>query len=42
MILYGAAMSSKAFVELAFGLPNVLFFAFFTANKVNSVSRFTI
>ena len=26
MILYGAVMFSKSFVELAFGLPNVLFF----------------
>ena len=29
VILYGAAIFSKAFVELAFGLPNVLFFTFF-------------
>ena len=30
MILYGAVMFSKSFVELAFGLPNVLgFFCLF-------------
>ena len=43
MKLYGAVMFSKSFVELAFGLPSVLFFfclfsffgIFFTVNKVN-------
>ena len=39
VVLYGAVMFSKSFVELAFGLPNVLFFFFlvffFTVNKVN-------
>ena len=29
LILDGAVMFSKAFVELPFGLPNVLFFTFF-------------
>ena len=32
MILYGVVMFSKAFLELAFGLPNVLLFAYFTVN----------
>ena len=35
VILYGEVMLSKAFVEFPFGLPNVLFFEFFTVNKVN-------
>ena len=42
VILYGVAMFSKAFVELAFGLPNVFFFTSFTVNYVIKVSRITI
>ena len=39
VILYGAAIFSKAFVELAFGLPNVLFFTFFY--MIGNCSRFS-
>ena len=38
----GAAMLPKALVEMALGLPNVLFFAFFTLNEVNKVFGFTV
>ena len=35
VILHGAAMFSKAFVQLAFGLPNVLFFTLKVTVQVN-------
>ena len=38
----GAAMLPKALVEMALGLPNVLFPAFFTFNEINEVFRFTV
>lgn len=34
------AMLPEAFMEMALGLPNVLFVAFFTFNKVNNVFGF--
>ena len=38
----GTAMFPKAFVEMALGLPNVLFAAFFAFNEVDKVFGFTV
>ena len=38
----GIAMFLKAFVEMALGLPNVLFAAFFAFNEVDKVFGFTV
>ena len=38
----GASMLPKALVEMALGLPNVLFAAFFTFDEVDEVLGFTI
>ena len=38
----GIAMFPKAFVEMALGLPHVLFAAFFAFNEVDKVFGFTV
>ena len=38
----GTAMLPKAFVEMALGLPNVQFAAFFAFNEVDKVFGFTV
>ena len=38
----GAAMLPKALVEMAFGLPNVLFAAFFVFSEIDKVFGFTV
>jgi len=38
----GAAMLPKTFMEIVLGLPNALFAAFFTFNKVNKIFGFTV
>ena len=38
----GTAMFPKAFVEMALGLPNVLFAAFFAIDKIDKVFGFTV
>ena len=38
----GAAMLPKALVEMALGLPNVLFAAFFAFTEIDKVFGFTV
>ena len=38
----GVAMLHKALVEMALGLPNVLFAAFFAFNEIDKVFAFTV
>ena len=38
----GAAMLPKALMEMALGLPNVLFAAFFAFNEIDEVFGFTV